>query len=92
MIRVYHITPGLSRGIFKFFSIFSRESAIFAYVYILSLETCSAIYYNVAYRRDGTRAARMRTHADPPPLSRKPEQARLFSQSDRIPNSGGISE
>lgn len=92
MIRVYHITPGLSRGIFKFFSIFSRESAIFAYVYILSLETCSAIYYNVAYRRDGTRAARMRAHVDSPPLSRKPEQARLFSQSDRIPNSGGISE
>ena len=92
MIRVYHIAPGLSRGIFKFFSIFSRESTIFAYVYILSLETCSAIYYNVAYRRDGTRAARMRTRADPPLLSRKPEQARLFSQSDRIPNSGGISE
>lgn len=92
MIRVYHIAPGLSRGIFKFFSIFSRESAIFAYVYILSLETCSAIYYNVAYRRDETRAARMWTHVDSPPLSRKPEQARLFSQSDRIPNSGGISE
>ncbi len=39
-------------GFFLFLLIFSYESLIFSHVYILSLETRTGIYYNVAYHKE----------------------------------------